>query len=597
MLGGFFCGLIMSYLVLARKYRPQTLSDVLGQNATINTLKSAIENDRLGHAFLFCGCRGVGKTSVARALAKSLVCEKGPISDPCLKCQNCVEITQGNALDVIEIDGASHTGVDDIRELRESIRFQPAKCRFKVVILDEVHMLSTSAFNALLKTLEEPPAHVKFIFATTESHKIPATILSRCQRYDFKRLTRGMIGEQIERIAKAENFALKPEIIQMVAECADGSMRDAQSLLDQILSFVGPDASLETVAEVLGTVERPLIVELSAQLAHKETAAAISTAQKLSERGIDLRRFLESLCQEFRHLCLAASAGTLNGYIDFSEDDRQSILERSKSLPYLEWERLFSITLKGVDELSQSQHAQLHIELLFLQICTRPDQMEAVEIQKAIQMLQSGQSTSPLPSRERPGRMESGRGEGAATAKISPQPTEKPAPAPVRMASHTPRKKLQLKDVDQEWLAFVEDVGNMDPVLGSHLEHAKLVDKCPKGDGFELKLSFDRRVHFETVEQEKMVPEIQSVLDSHFGKGTRFSCELLGSIPKPAATPAPAPKPAQPPPPNNDATINQARKETHRVQQNELRQAALADPVVKQALEIFGGEIRNIERV
>ena len=199
----------MSYLVLARKYRPQTLSDVLGQDATINTLKNAIKNNRLGHAFLFCGCRGVGKTSVARALAKALVCEIGPTPEPCLTCQNCIEITQGNALDVVEIDGASHTGVDDIRELRESIRFQPAKCRFKIVILDEVHMLSTSAFNALLKTLEEPPPHVKFIFATTESHKIPATILSRCQRYDFRRLSRTMIASQIETIAKAENFELK----------------------------------------------------------------------------------------------------------------------------------------------------------------------------------------------------------------------------------------------------------------------------------------------------------------------------------------------------------------------------------------------------
>ena len=405
-----------------------------------------------------------------------------------------------------------------------------------------------------------------------------------------------MIASQIETIAKAENFELKTDIIQMVADCADGSMRDAQSLLDQILSFVGTDASLETVAEVLGTVERPLIVELSEQLALKNTKDAISTAQRLNTRGVDLRRFLESLCLEFRHLCLASITGTLNGYGDLSDDDRNSIEKRAGNLPYLEWERLFSMTLKGVDALAQSQHPQLHLELLFLQICTRPEISEATEIQKAIQMFsglsqpesasgpgRGGNASSVIPSVSRSAHSAHSAGSGRTTEPPRPKST------PVRIAPLPPRKKLQLKDVDQEWLAFVEDLGNLDPVLGSHFEHAKLMDKSQIGDGYNLTINFERRVHFEAIELEKSNPELRAILDSHFGAGSRFESKLAS---------APEQKKAHVPKvPQENATINQARKETKRVEENELRQAALADPVVKQALEIFGGEIRNIERI
>ncbi|NLA42195.1 MAG: DNA polymerase III subunit gamma/tau, partial [Smithella sp.] len=226
----------MEYQVLARKFRPQTFEEVKGQEPVVRTLVNAIAQGRIGHAFLFAGPRGVGKTSVARILAKSLNCEKGPTATPCNKCPNCKEITDGRSMDVREIDGASNRGIDEIRELRENVKFAPAASKYKVYIIDEVHMLTREAFNALLKTLEEPPGHVIFIFATTENHKVPATILSRCQCYDFRRISLSQIAANLGGVAAKENIAISATALSWIAEAGDGSMRDAQSIFDQIIS-------------------------------------------------------------------------------------------------------------------------------------------------------------------------------------------------------------------------------------------------------------------------------------------------------------------------------------------------------------------------
>ena len=227
----------MSYLVLARKWRPQTFDDVIGQEHVTRTLRNAIRSERVAHAFLFTGPRGVGKTTTARLLAKALNCEQGPTPDPCNACSQCEEITNGSAIDVLEIDGASHTSVNNVRDLTEGVQYRPATGRFRVVIIDEVHMLSNAAFNALLKTLEEPPAHVKFIFATTDSHKILQTILSRCQRYDFKRIPLRDLIQQLQRLTQAEGFACDEAGLALLAREADGSLRDAESLLDQVVAW------------------------------------------------------------------------------------------------------------------------------------------------------------------------------------------------------------------------------------------------------------------------------------------------------------------------------------------------------------------------
>jgi len=265
----------MSYLVLARKWRPQTFDEVVGQEHVTRTLRNAITSGRVAHAFLFTGPRGVGKTTTARLLAKALNCEKGPIAEPCNTCSNCVEITAGTALDVLEIDGASHTGVDNIRDLTEGVQYRPVKSRFRVVIIDEVHMLSNAAFNALLKTLEEPPLHVKFIFATTESHKILATISSRCQRYDFKRIALRELIHKLQTIAERESLTVDDRGLALLAREADGSLRDAESLLDQVVAWSSGTVTEQTVQEALGVADRQALFRLAEVVLTQNPAAAL----------------------------------------------------------------------------------------------------------------------------------------------------------------------------------------------------------------------------------------------------------------------------------------------------------------------------------
>ena len=279
----------MSYLVLARKYRPQRFSELVGQEHVARTLTNAIAQGRVHHAFLFTGARGVGKTSAARILAKALSCVKGPTAEPCGVCESCLEIAAGNSVDVVEIDGASNTGVDDVRTLREGVRYLPAKGRLKIYIIDEVHMLSTSAFNALLKTLEEPPAHVVFIFATTEAHKIPTTILSRTQRYDFKLIPTARLVAHLEGILRAESIAFEPDGLRLLARQAAGSVRDGLSLLDQVIAYVGDAAiSRDIVSEVLGVADRSLLVDLARHVLDRDVAATLRLLAAAVERGLDL---------------------------------------------------------------------------------------------------------------------------------------------------------------------------------------------------------------------------------------------------------------------------------------------------------------------
>ncbi|MEJ2068394.1 MAG: DNA polymerase III subunit gamma/tau, partial [Deltaproteobacteria bacterium] len=260
----------MSYLVIARKYRPKTFDEVVGQGHVSRTLKNAIKIGRIAHAYLFSGPRGVGKTTVARIMAKALNCENGPTPDPCNKCKMCTGINEGSVTDVYEIDGASNTGVDDIRELRDNVRYLPASGRYNIYIIDEVHMLSINAFNALLKILEEPPAHVIFIFATTEPHKIPVTILSRVQRFDFRRLSLAEITGSLSQIAKEEGIKITDGALIIISREAEGSMRDAQSLMDQVVGFAGKEVTEADVREVLGLTDRELLFRMAGALMKKD---------------------------------------------------------------------------------------------------------------------------------------------------------------------------------------------------------------------------------------------------------------------------------------------------------------------------------------
>src|SRR5438046_1904792 len=293
---------IVSYEVFARKYRPQTFGDLVGQAHVSRTLKNAVAQNRLAHAYLFVGPRGIGKTSTARILAKSLNCIKGPTVTPCGEGENCREIAGGNSLDVIEIDGASNRGIDDVRELRDNVRYAPAKGRYKIYIIDEVHMLSSAAFNALLKTLEEPPPHVKFIFATTEPDKVLPTILSRCQRFDLHRIPANLIAQHLQFIAGKEKITLDPAAAHAIARGAEGGLRDAESMLDQLVAFCGEKISESDVLNVFGFTSEQTVVDLTGRILRGETPAAVDLLHQQSEAGKDMMRLMSDLIAYLRDL-------------------------------------------------------------------------------------------------------------------------------------------------------------------------------------------------------------------------------------------------------------------------------------------------------
>src|SRR6478752_5326049 len=290
------------YVVVARRYRPQDFSQLIGQGQVSQALANAINTNRVGHAYLFTGARGIGKTSTARILAKALNCVNGPTTTPCGVCDSCKEITGGNSLDVIEIDGASNNGVEQVRELRENVRFAPARGKFKIYIIDEVHMLTTAAFNALLKTLEEPPAHAKFLMATTDVQKVLPTILSRCQRFDLRRIPTATIAKHLLWIAGQEKFALSPAAAEAVARGAEGGLRDAESMLDQLVAFCGEKIEEDDVLKIFGFTSRQAVSDLCDAIISAETSTALRAIHGHAEAGKDLSRLLSDLIAHFRNL-------------------------------------------------------------------------------------------------------------------------------------------------------------------------------------------------------------------------------------------------------------------------------------------------------
>ena len=311
----------MGYQVTARRWRPQTFDDIVEQQHVTRTLKNAIQLGRVAHAYLFSGTRGVGKTTMARLLAKALNCEQGPTVQPCNTCQSCQEITQGSYLDIIEIDGASNRGIDEIRDLREQLRYLPSGGRYKIYIIDEVHMLTKEAFNALLKTLEEPPPHVVFVFATTELEKIPLTIVSRCQRFEFKRVSLAGISEQLAAITQSEGVTISPTGLAYIARAAEGSLRDAQSLLDQVVAFCGTEVQDDGVRQLLGHVgSEPLVACLDA-LFRQDAETALHTVNRLQMEGYEAGSIIKALLEGLRHLIVLKTVPQPEGLIPLSESD------------------------------------------------------------------------------------------------------------------------------------------------------------------------------------------------------------------------------------------------------------------------------------
>ncbi|MDR3628753.1 MAG: DNA polymerase III subunit gamma/tau [Desulfocapsaceae bacterium] len=357
----------MSYLVLARKSRPQTFEEVVGQRPVVKTLQNSLAQDRVAHAILFSGLRGVGKTTLARIMAKAINCEDRGGSIPCNHCNSCLEIMRGSALDLHEIDGASNRGIQEIRELKEKIRFLPTSARHKIIIIDEVHMLTTEAFNALLKTLEEPPEHVYFMFATTELHKIPITILSRCQRYELKRISPQELTEHFLQLTIKEGREIEPQALALIVREAEGSVRDGLSLLDQIFSFAGLRITTEDVVQVLGLIDRTLLLTITEALLSGDRAAALKALEDIFGFGIDLKRFCADLLECFRTLTLCIIPGC-DELLDLPEQDLLAFRKLAAGFSLETVHLKLTLLMQAVEELGHSMQPRLALETSFLKI-------------------------------------------------------------------------------------------------------------------------------------------------------------------------------------------------------------------------------------
>ncbi len=396
----------MSYLVLARKYRPQSFEDLVGQEHVARTLANAIESGRVAHAFLFTGVRGVGKTTSARLLAKCLNCvgkdgkAKGPTPKPCQECAPCREIAAGSDLDVQEIDGASYNGVDEVRRLQEGIAFRPARDRFKIYIVDEVHMLSNAAWNAFLKTLEEPPPHVKFLFATTEVHKVPVTILSRCQRYDFKLIATQVIAKRLREVLAAECIEADDAAVAILAREAAGSMRDAMSLLDQVIAFSGDKLAGDDVARVLGVADRKVLHDLAAALVAGDAAACLRVVDAIAQQGFDLPHVTRDILRHLRDLVVAKVCGEAGReLLDLADEEARDVLALAERAEPDDLVRLFQGMSKSFDDIVRGGQPRATLEMTLVRLARRPPLLPLDELLARLGELEKRLGGAPPPPR------------------------------------------------------------------------------------------------------------------------------------------------------------------------------------------------------
>ena len=358
----------MTYLIYARKYRPQTFEEMIGQKPIVQTLQNAIKNNRVAQAYIFSGMRGVGKTTAARILAKALNCQSGPTATPCNKCEFCKEINEDRSVDVLEIDGASNRGIDEVRSLREGVKYRPIHSRYKVIIIDEVHMLTREAFNALLKTLEEPPPHTVFIFATTEFHKVPATIISRCQHFEFKKISQKDIINHLVDITQKENIKVSSYGLDLIAEAAEGSLRDAQSLLDKAVAFSGEIISDEDLKEVLGTISKEILFAFSGAVLGQKPEEIFPLVEKVIELGYDLRFLYKELIQHFRNLLLVKSIKKPQELLPLNEEDINELMKEAEHASQEELLRYLVVLQQGEQELKFSSHPRIYLEVFLVKL-------------------------------------------------------------------------------------------------------------------------------------------------------------------------------------------------------------------------------------
>ncbi len=495
------------YQVLARRYRPQTFAEVFGQEAIVTTLKNAIQHRRLAHAYLFCGSRGTGKTTLARVFAKALNCQtKRQDLEPCNQCASCKEITSGSSLDVLEIDGASHRGIDDIRQINETVGYSSATGGYKIYIIDEVHMLTKEAFNALLKTLEEPPERVKFFFATTEPHKIPTTILSRCQRFNLNRIPIEKIFKKLHFIADQQKVEITEDALYTIAKRAEGGMRDAESLLDQILAFHEGSITTESVANILGIVPRDLFFTLDQAVKDKNLAIAFEIAHQVFSQGKDLLHFVESLTEHFRTLLLIKIADQNAPFFSLSTSELEKYAQSSKLYTQEQCLTILDYLIETLDKIRFMPSGRIALEALLLRILRIQQRVpvdflirQLHELKQSVQAVEKKPNVSmmPLLQPEPPRQLHS---EVDISITIDPSPSRSDLGLKTKSVHTEPQKQNESLEIEKTTPAELADkVALPAPPPIEHVAHP-----TPEAQNLAIKRQsrYDTILHFAAVELE-----------------------------------------------------------------------------------------------
>ncbi|WP_026688780.1 DNA polymerase III subunit gamma/tau [Alteribacter aurantiacus] len=510
----------MSYQALYRVWRPRILSDVVGQEHITKTLKNALIQQKLSHAYLFTGPRGTGKTSAAKIVAKAINCEHAPVEEPCNECAACLGITDGSIVDVMEIDAASNNGVDEIRDIRDKVKFAPSAVKYKVYIIDEVHMLSTGAFNALLKTLEEPPRHVIFILATTEPHKIPLTIISRCQRFDFKRISSESMINRMKEIIAAGDIDVEEEALSMIARASEGGMRDALSLLDQAISYSETTVTLQDVLSIIGAVSQQLLFDLAQALKEQDVAKALTSIDSVVKEGKDPNRFLEDMIYFYRDLLLYRTAPSLKDSMErATADEAFTSLSNELSSDWIY--KVMDLLNHFQQEMKWSNHPKVFLELFVVRACNEREKaqseaLDSQEVQSLIKKVSELEKTIKE-LQANPGAVASG-GQGQSEA----QPQKKPVPRSRAASASKSRSQMgrvremlssasksDLQTLSSKWGQIAEQVKGQSVPASAWLSDCKPV-ACSTN---KVVLAFKNEMHRDMIDT-KFRSTVEGVLTS-----------------------------------------------------------------------------------